>query len=142
MGPTPAAPTPVPKTGPGKAAKLKSLFRAAKKKQAKLEALAKGGDTGAKLAAAFDSALARAGGEKKSEAVLDDPALIAKSLKRLHAERVRSAKAWAARKSVEKTAMSEKVAATNANRDKKKQRAGGKQPPVSRKGFEGGGGGV
>lgn len=85
---------PLPVKG-NKVKRMTSLLRAAEKSRARIERAAASGDAAAKTDAGFSAALRRAAGEK----VLDNPTLIAASLKRLKKGKAKSAAAWADRKS-------------------------------------------
>lgn len=85
---------PLPQKG-NKVKRMTSLLRAAEKSRARIERAAASGDAAAKTEAGFSAAMRRAAGEK----VLDNPTLIAASLKRLKKGKAKSAAAWADRKS-------------------------------------------
>ena len=94
------------KRGPvGKRARLEAMLRDAERNKRKLDKLEARGEAGTKAALQFDTALRRAEGGK----VLDNPTLLAKSLKRLDKSKAKSSAAWAAR--------AEKVSASRSERD-------------------------
>ena len=130
------------KAGGGKRALLEKAQRAAEDRKTAASGDA-GSEATAKAARAvaranWEAALARASGEK----VLDDPRLLAKSLKREAKEKAKRSAAWAERKKVADGSSTERQARREANlasrtADKMARKKARREKKLLRPGFEG-----